>query len=549
MGKIQFNKQFAGKTIGQEATKECLRRENETTELAEKVSSGAGEEPTNQNESNFEEGEKAPKILNEDVVRRGRFERHFKRSDGSYQAIISPYAVNYFDEEKKEYLPIDNAFEVAEKASEDGFEGYCNRGGAAKIKLAKCVSSDKLLTVQKGESILEWSLIGQKHGHGYCKHAESKGENTAMRERSHTGEVIYRDCFDGADLQYLLTESYLKDNIIVKAKSSEYEYDFRLKAKGLMLELSDDGKSIEFYIENFHDDGTREKEVKFAIPAPYMTDAAGARSEEVTYELEQDESGGGYLFSIKADAAWINAEERVLPVVIDPMIEFVMGRLKPTCKEIVSNGADSVRHSSPNALYVGNCLPIDGPYVARSLFFIQMPKSLRGKRIKSAVLKFRQLNAITHNKSESINYFETHKITGKIKGKNGQLADWYDYSAYDQLNWNNQPEFSKEIYARNAYRYSDQDHSVSNIQSIEIDLTKMVREWVENESENKGFLLKSAVENQSHENWMEIQSLAKTAEEDRYGWGGVGLCVTYGEDATVSDKPQRNDAGRAERSG
>lgn len=78
----------------------------------------------------------------------------------------------------------------------------------------------------------------------------------------------------------------------------------------LELKLSEDNTNIEL---------CKEDKVEFRIPAPFMYDAKGVRSDDVYYELEPSENGK-YVFTVVADADWINDEKREMPVTIDPQI-------------------------------------------------------------------------------------------------------------------------------------------------------------------------------------------------------------------------------------
>jgi hypothetical protein len=50
-----------------------------------------------------------------------------------------------------------------------------------------------------------------------------------------------------------------------------------------------------------------------------MTDANGAASDNVSYEVKTLENGDVQL-TITADSEWINSEERAFPVAIDPQV-------------------------------------------------------------------------------------------------------------------------------------------------------------------------------------------------------------------------------------
>ncbi len=56
-----------------------------------------------------------------------------------------------------------------------------------------------------------------------------------------------------------------------------------------------------------------------AFRPPYMTDADGAYSEAVAYQLSQQEDGT-WVLTVTADDAWIESPERAFPVCIDPTL-------------------------------------------------------------------------------------------------------------------------------------------------------------------------------------------------------------------------------------
>ena len=57
-------------------------------------------------------------------------------------------------------------------------------------------------------------------------------------------------------------------------------------------------------------------EPEYEIPAPYMYDAEGEESFDVFYNIET--TNGDYYLTVFADSNWINAEERIFPITIDP---------------------------------------------------------------------------------------------------------------------------------------------------------------------------------------------------------------------------------------
>ena len=133
--------------------------------------------------------------------------------------------------------------------------------------------------------------------------------------------VIYRDVYPGVDLKYETFSYNVKESIILNApaaqsekeddaeSTSRYVYTFLLTLDGLTPTLQEDGSIL---LQN--GDG----ETEYTIPAPYMEDSEGNISTDVTYTLE--ESAEGWLLTVQADPAWLDAEDRAYPVTIDPTI-------------------------------------------------------------------------------------------------------------------------------------------------------------------------------------------------------------------------------------
>lgn len=269
----------------------------------------------------------APIVLFEDEAKREENVKHFRMSDGSYRAQIFTEPVHYYDETEGKYLAIDNTLcdcpACLEK--EDDFDGYENRQSDVRVKFGKRTNG-KLFTLEKDGYKVEWKLLGKRDKRLLC---DALNDSCAFlpngKQRSAetklSDEIRYNDIAPGTDLQYILSPKRIKENIIVRERQDSYEYKFELKLKNLNVELSEDGQRLELFIQKIDEEsGALGKETIFTIPMPYMFDADGKKSGEVTYELERL-SGNKFIFSVIADENWINAEGRAFPVTIDPVIE------------------------------------------------------------------------------------------------------------------------------------------------------------------------------------------------------------------------------------
>jgi hypothetical protein len=167
---------------------------------------------------------------------------------------------------------------------------------------------------------MAWQFVGKKtreagmeNGGRYARKnyaARLKGERP--------NNITYEEISDGVDLEYIAGGDRIKENIIIKARQEDYNFLFKFNISDLKIRLSADKKSIEFVSSQMAENGQAEK-VEYIIPAPFMTDAAGAYSDEAYYEINEDEAGG-FELKVVAEPAWINADERVFPVTIDPQI-------------------------------------------------------------------------------------------------------------------------------------------------------------------------------------------------------------------------------------
>lgn len=125
--------------------------------------------------------------------------------------------------------------------------------------------------------------------------------------------VTYPNIFDKADLCYLVSEKGMKEEIVVLEKKDEYKFQFEMQLKNLYLDLSETG------IQVFRDLET--KEDIFVIPKMEMYDAVDSQSNDILLTIDSQNEIN--ILTVIADSSWVNAEQRVFPIRIDPQIEIV----------------------------------------------------------------------------------------------------------------------------------------------------------------------------------------------------------------------------------
>ena len=231
----------------------------------------------------------------------------FRLEDGSYYLAQYDSDVHYVDD-NGEWQDIDNTL------SKSGGEIITKN---EKIKFAKKTTGNgEIFTLHNGNKKLSLSLDdAKKRIYGKITNNESTLPEDATELQKMTvldkisASVLYEDILDGVDLEYVINGSSVKENIIVKEKAEAYSYSFTLSLNNLYAELNSLGE-VEIKAA---DSG----ECVYLIPAPVMWDSAEVVSDKVTPSLTYLENGK-YTLTISADSEWMNSNERVYPITIDP---------------------------------------------------------------------------------------------------------------------------------------------------------------------------------------------------------------------------------------
>ena len=233
--------------------------------------------------------------------------KYFRLDDGSYVVAQYDTAVHYLDESST-WQDIDNTLSVS------GSEITTSN---AKIKFAKKTGGNgSLFTLHDGNRKLTLSLDGaKKKVAGTVTNHGAEEDNTLTKLQKMTSlekisaSVKYKDILDDVDLEYVINGLNVKENIIVKSKQEGYTYSFTMSLNNLTATQTEMGE-IEI-------SDVQSGEAVYLIPAPVMWDANMVHSNAVTMGLT-DLGNGKYTLIVTADPTWINADDRVFPVTIDP---------------------------------------------------------------------------------------------------------------------------------------------------------------------------------------------------------------------------------------
>ena len=265
-------------------------------------------------ENNTEE--KAP-IVKEIEEKRDENKKVYLREDGTYTAVISKTPVHY--EKDGEWVDIVNDLKT------DG-DVLTNTAGNFNVEFPKEISEGNEIKIENGKESLTFSIVETEKSNGKVKNnkKQKQDKNKVSDEEifnndiSRTvSEIQYEDVLKNTNLEYVVTPTGVKENIIVENKESlKKSYSFNITKGKLQAELD---KENNLYFKN------SKGEVVFTIPAPVMTDSNGAISYDIDVKVKNLKKETITL-TYTPDKKWLNAKDRVYPVAIDPVIVVESGK-------------------------------------------------------------------------------------------------------------------------------------------------------------------------------------------------------------------------------
>ena len=169
------------------------------------------------------------------------------------------------------------------------------------IKFENNLKNKKVFSLTKDKHQVDLSFLGRK------------GKELSNAQGVENGNhVKYTNFEKGLDLSYDYQDNLVKESVIINERKDNYDFSFSLNIGELKpvynsetrtLELKSNGNTI------------------YRILSPFMVDKNNVRSDDCSYEIEQQDSN--LMINLHCDSDWINDESRVFPVVVDPTIEVV----------------------------------------------------------------------------------------------------------------------------------------------------------------------------------------------------------------------------------
>ena len=381
---------------------------------------------------------------------RSRDSKTFRNKDGLNFIALYEDAVHYRDGEQ--WKNIDNT--LSDGAPVEGVAVLGNKANDFSVKFAKNTKANFLGMLQKGKYSLKWSLSGAKEAPVQKVETTPLASDVAWDLPGIRSSVRYGEILPATDLEYVVSGSVVKENLILKQAGLPASYTFSYQLSNLSAR-EEDGR-IRFYATK---DPSREI---WSLAAPFVYDA---KDESTDASLSLKDLGNGKIeVTVSVDPAWLSSPERVYPVVIDPPLR--TSSLTPDIQDAhVSRLAPDKNFTTTDYLSIGSS---DTPgSLCRVYLKFNLPSLDASDVVVDAKLHLLTRTYLGTGESE----VHLHKVT----------SPWNDAT----VTWNNVP--THESLIGEYDRFSAADEPVS------FDVTGMVREWY-NEGQNHGVMIKNADE-------------------------------------------------------
>lgn len=363
--------------------------------------------------------ENEPTILYEDETKRSAYEKHFVCSDGSYIAATYPEQVCYLNEEGV-WQEIDNSLNKINGR-------YENKNSDIKVSFAEKANDSKIIELSNGKHNLAWNLDFSQINDLYSlkekvlnmfytkkinyKKINETTKNDTIVANNIESHVTYENLYSNTvDVQYTVLPGRIKENIILNEKTYLPSYNMNISCEGLTAKI-DEENSVEFYDAN--------SELQYEIQTPYMFDDIYELSYDIEIELQETDSG--YMITFYPNQEWLNSDERVYPITIDPTVKTGTNKVNFSDTYIYQGSTASSSRALEERLRVGiyndkkyrvfwktSVLPTlpSNAYITTASFFLKFPDATTTSRNFSIykVESAWESSTITWSQSANLSY-------------------------------------------------------------------------------------------------------------------------------------------------
>jgi RHS repeat-associated protein len=300
-------------------------------------------------------------IITEAIDLRTVDTKTFLKADGTYVAVLYGDVVHYLENGK--YEDIDNTLSYSQDTL-----SYSTRTNSFKVEFPESIEKDKEVRLTQGDYEIAWAIdVSDKASIAYSDSLEKSNDPKILTKTSQS--VQYEQIMNGVAVEYIVTGSSVKENIILDKYVKDFSLSFTYSLTNLSLVLRDEG---------YYAFVNRDMEEVFRLDNLYMFDAKGEESFDVVLRVE-DEKDGNYKVTVIPDSKWL--ETATYPVTIDPTISSATGALSINDTFVRENS--TANYSRATYMYL--CRAQTNQY--KGLINFALPSYLLNKHITYAHLQ------------------------------------------------------------------------------------------------------------------------------------------------------------------
>ncbi|MBQ3252874.1 MAG: DNRLRE domain-containing protein [Oscillospiraceae bacterium] len=389
-------------------------------------------------------------------------------SNGNYECVI--YAGDkYYRDGRNALKPIDNTLVLDEVTAKTDRRHYKNTANSFQVTFSD--SEIPTVTMTKGSHGITFRTDSASGGNPFHTTADSKAVTVGavrncntLTQLTDTGSdtIMYTNAFYNTDIVYVLQNDALKEYIVLKSSHAPNVFRFRFSMEGLTLEAK--GSTGVFLDEN--------KEEVFRLDQLFAIDGTGEMTEDLSYTFTPVKGGRDILITITLDEAYLTADDRVYPVVIDPSVMISSAK---TADASVYSAKPDTNYQMEKRLRTGR----DTTYGKRRAYLrFDMPSSIPAANVTESVLALKKYSGVD-------------PATRAYRCQ----AGW----SSGTITWNNMPAFTMENLSSESERRS------SGSAWFEMDVTDIVKKWLDGSWENYGFAVRHYLETNT-EQWTTFYS-------------------------------------------
>lgn len=361
----------------------------------------------------------------------------FQRVDGSY--VVAMYADSVHFHKNGKWENIDNSLVL--DSSDDT---YFNQSNQFKVRFPKSIDENKSVKLEMGNYEISWSILGITKTMISVANQVEKSVNMKVLSGINQ-EVNYLNVKNGVDIQYIISGTKLKENIVLEHFIEDFSITFEYSTKNLILVQRDGLYS--FVNEN--------GDKVFDFSDLLAIDSQGEMLDRINIDISEIKKDT-YQVVLSLDNEWaINAS---FPITIDPSI-------------IIPNASQGIQDtyvysSSPTNNYSNySYMKLSGTsstFLCRSLMQFGLPSQLEGKKLTYAHL--------------SLSKFSIYKTTER------ELVIYPNTSSFvtNEVSWANKPTYDEKVVDY---------HIVSSSNTYTFNITNLISEWQDGERDNYGLTI------------------------------------------------------------